>query len=86
MPTSIEIQESEQESFSKYCRERLSIQKEFIKMFYVLLATAAEEGKVFTHRQAFELLNKLHFNLTGKYRYENYGLFLIMLIRLGHRS
>jgi hypothetical protein len=86
MPNSIEFPESEQESFRKYCRQRLSIQKEFIKLRHVVLATAEHEGKEMTHRQVFELLNKLHFNVTGKYRFENYELFLIVLIRLEHQG
>ena len=47
---------------------------------------AAYEGRDISHRQAFNLLNDLFFNMTGRYRFANYELFLIMRIRLGHKE
>lgn len=82
MPESMEIPESEQESFRTDCRKRLSVQKEFIRLFNAVLAEAAHEGKEITHRQAFELSNKPHFNMTGKSRFENYEIFLVVLIKV----
>ena len=45
---------------------------------------AAYEGRDISHRQAFNLLNDLFFNMTGRYRFANYELFLIMRIRIGN--
>ncbi len=81
MANSTEQQVPDQESFRKYCVKRLSVHKEFVKLFYQVLYTAAFEGIEITHRQAFDLLNELYHRMTGKYRYESYESFYIIKIR-----
>ena len=54
---SIEIVGPDTEAFKEYCAKRMSVQKDFIKLFYEVLYTAAYEGKDISHRQAFDLLN-----------------------------
>ena len=77
----MEISYSGKGSFRNYCCKRMSVQKEFIKLFYEVLYQAALEGKDLTHRQAFDLLNKLYFKMTGKLRYMDYVSFCINRIR-----
>jgi hypothetical protein len=81
----MEISGSKENLFKQYCRKKLSIEKEFIKLFYNVLYLSDSEGKDITPRQAFEILNKLYFNLTGKYRYKTYELFLLARIRMENK-
>ena len=70
------------EVFKKYCETRMSIQKEFIKQYFGILTTLAYEGIEISNSQAFELLNKLHFDMYGMYKFVNFEFYLITRIRL----
>lgn len=78
----MEITPIDEASFRKYCCERMAVEKDFIKLFYRILFQSAFDGKVLTHRQAFNLLNELYFNMTGKLRYLDYESFRSAIIRL----
>jgi hypothetical protein len=80
-----EIQ-SEREIFKQYCLKRLSVKREFINLYYEVLIMAALEGKDLNHLRAFNLLNSMYFNLTGKLRFENYVAFTIQRIRMNHKD
>ena len=72
--------------FREHCRKKLSVQKEFIRLFYEILYLSSREEKEITPRQAFQLLNGVYFNLTGKYRFKSYELFLLARIRLERQA
>ena len=72
----------ENEAFKKYCSKRMAVQKEFIKQYYGILTTSANDDRGISFSHAFELLNKLQFDMYGKYKFINYGLFMITRIRL----
>lgn len=70
------------ESFSEYYRRRFTDKKEFLKLFYEVLRMSAIERKGLTHIEVFSMLNDLSLQETGKYRFKDYGSFLITKIRL----
>jgi len=71
----------EQELFRTYCQKRLSDKKEFRNLYYEILYNSEEEGKGITHLQAFMIINRMYFEMTGKLRYKNYLEFCIDRIR-----
>jgi hypothetical protein len=78
----VELKPTVNESFRNYCFKRMSVQKDFIELFYEVLYQSALEGRDLTHRQAFKVLNELYFNVTGRLRYSDYITFCINRIRM----
>lgn len=89
MTNNMEISPNESESLRKYCCKRMSVQKDFIRLFYEVLYESALEGRDLIHRQTFNMLNELYFNMAGKLSYKDYAAFCIDRIRrenIEHRN
>ena len=77
----MELNPTEKESLRNYCCKRMSVQIDFVKLFYEVLYQSVLEGRDLTHRQAFNVLNEIYFNMTGKLRYKDYVAFCINRVR-----
>ncbi len=83
---SIETVGLDNDAFKEYCAKRLSVPKDFVRLFYEVLRMATFEGKDISHRQAFDLLNELYFRMAGKLRFKDYETFCFNKIRMDNKE